>query len=78
VMYLGSRPPGPSLAGQAVNKILHVGIRGAPPSAIVIFGIADRVIATLGYRLDSHLLGPDRDGVTGRLGFHLPRGSGCS
>jgi NCS1 family nucleobase:cation symporter-1 len=64
VMYLGFAATGTVLAGQAVNKILHV---DAAAIGIVIFGILTAVIATLGYRW-IHLLGRLAT-VFGVLGF---------
>ncbi|MFF1822237.1 purine-cytosine permease family protein [Kribbella sp. NPDC058245] len=64
IMYLGFAATGTVLAGQAVNKILHVG-----PAAIgiVVFGALTAVVATLGYRW-IHLLGRLAT-VCGVLGF---------
>ncbi|MFC9687364.1 purine-cytosine permease family protein [Kribbella sp. NPDC056951] len=64
VMYLGFAATGTVLAGQAINKILHVG-----PTAvgIVVFGVLTAVVATLGYRW-IHLLGRLAT-VCGVLGF---------
>ena len=64
VMYLGFAATGTVLAGQAVNKILHV---DAAAIGIVIFGVLTAVIATLGYRW-IHLLGRIAT-VFGVLGF---------
>ncbi|WP_405063576.1 cytosine permease [Kribbella sp. NBC_01505] len=64
IMYLGFAATGTVLAGQAVNKILHVG-----PAAIgiIAFGALTAVFATLGYRW-IHLLGRIAT-VCGVLGF---------
>src|SRR5882757_341564 len=64
VMYLGFAATGTVLAGQAVNKILHV---DAAAIGIVIFGVLTAVVATLGYRW-IHLLGRIAT-VCGVVGF---------
>ena len=47
VMYLGFAATGTVLAGQAVNKILHV---DAAAVGIIIFGLLTAIVATVGYR----------------------------
>ncbi|MEV6411909.1 cytosine permease [Kribbella sp. NPDC051718] len=64
VMYLGFAATGTVLAGQAVNKILHV---GAAAIGIVIFGAADRDRRHARVSLDPSAR-TDRDRV-GILGF---------
>lgn len=64
VMYLGFAATGTVLAGQAVNKILHV---DAAAIGIIIFGALTAVVATLGYRW-IHRLGRIAT-VFGILGF---------
>ncbi len=64
VMYLGFAATGTVLAGQAVNKILHV---DGAAIGIVIFGVLTAVVATLGYRW-IHLLGRIAT-VCGVIGF---------
>jgi NCS1 family nucleobase:cation symporter-1 len=64
VMYLGFAATGTVLAGQAVNKILHV---DAAAVGIIIFGALTAVVATLGYRW-IHQLGRIAT-VFGILGF---------
>jgi NCS1 family nucleobase:cation symporter-1 len=64
VMYLGFAATGTVLAGQAVNKILHVDTAAI---GIIIFGALTAVVATLGYRW-IHRLGRIAT-VLGILGF---------
>jgi NCS1 family nucleobase:cation symporter-1 len=64
VMYLGFAATGTVLAGQAVNKILHVDTAAV---GIVIFGLLTAIVATLGYRW-IHRLGRIAT-VLGVLGF---------
>ncbi|MEV6287095.1 cytosine permease [Kribbella sp. NPDC051770] len=64
IMYLGFAATGTVLAGQAVNKILHVDTAAV---GIIVFGVLTAVIATLGYRW-IHLLGRVAT-VLGILGF---------
>jgi len=64
IMYLGFAATGTVLAGQAVNKIVHI---DAPVVGIVIFGVLTAVVATLGYRY-IHVLGRIAT-VVGIVGF---------
>ncbi len=64
VMYLGFAATGTVLAGQAVDKILHI---HSAPVGILIFGALTAVIAVTGYRL-IHIIGRIAT-VGGALGF---------
>ncbi|RJO79271.1 cytosine permease [Nocardia panacis] len=64
VMYLGFAATGTVLAGQAVNKILHI---DNPTVGILIFGAITAVVAVTGYRL-IHVIGRIAT-VVGVLGF---------
>jgi NCS1 family nucleobase:cation symporter-1 len=64
VMYLGFAATGTVLAGQAVDKILHV---DAAAVGIVVFGVLTAVVATFGYRW-IHVLGRIAT-VCGVVGF---------
>ena len=64
IMYLGFAATGTVLAGQAVDKIVHI---DAPVVGIVIFGVLTAVVATLGYRY-IHILGRIAT-VVGIVGF---------
>src|SRR4051794_30414540 len=64
VMYVGFAATGTVLAGQAVNRVLHV---DAPSVGILIFGALTAVAATIGYRF-IHAVGKLAT-VVGILGF---------
>ncbi len=64
LMFLGFAATGTVLAGQAVNKILHV---SNPTIGIVIFGALTAVVAVTGYTL-IHLAGKIAT-VVGAIGF---------
>jgi NCS1 family nucleobase:cation symporter-1 len=64
LMYLGFAATGSVLAGQAVNKILHI---ENPTVGILIFGALTAIIAVTGYRL-IHVVGRIAT-VVGIIGF---------
>jgi NCS1 family nucleobase:cation symporter-1 len=64
VMYLGFAATGTVLAGQAVDKVLHV---DTPAVGILIFGALTAIVAVTGYRL-IHVIGRIAT-VAGALGF---------
>ncbi|MGF6886364.1 NCS1 family nucleobase:cation symporter-1 [Nocardia sp. GAS34] len=64
VMYLGFAATGTVLAGQAVDKLLHI---HTPAVGIIVFGALTAVVAVTGYRL-IHVIGRIAT-VAGALGF---------
>lgn len=64
LMYLGFAATGTVLAGQAVNKILHI---DSPTVGIVVFGLLTAFVAVTGYKL-IHIVGRIAT-VVGIVGF---------
>jgi NCS1 family nucleobase:cation symporter-1 len=64
LMYLGFAATGTVLAGQAVNKILHL---DNPAAGIIVFGVLTAVVAVTGYKL-IHTVGRIATAV-GIIGF---------